>query len=338
MRIGILCHDSFGGSTRVATELASGLARNGHPVHLFAYSPPFGGWVTQHGVTLHTLHPSRQENLHSSSLHINWSTTEIEAFIKSIIQVIENDGLDILHFHYAVPFASVVSEIRLRLGQNAPIIMGTLHGTDVTVYGRQEGIKKEQLIEDLTALDGLTTVSLSHAKLSQETFNLLALPTVIPNSVDSARFHPLTTYHSNLDKPKIIHVSNFRDVKRILDVTQIFAGLRQRMEAELWLVGDGENMTPAKQFFNGNGLTDSVRFWGLQRDISPILNQADLLPVTSQHESFCLVALETMACAVPVLATDVGGLPEVVSNGKNRPDRLGAKVFLDRCLCPTCQV
>lgn len=317
MRIGILCHDSFGGSTRVATELASGLARAGHHVHLFAYSPPFGRWTAQRGVTLHTLHPSRQENLHSSSLHINWSTAEREAFVKSIIQVIKSDGLDILHFHYAVPFAHIISEIRQRLGRKSPIMMGTLHGTDVTVYGRQQGVKKERLIQELIDLDGLTTVSLSHAKLSQEVFGLPTMPMVIPNFVDTIRFHPSTTPHSNLDKPKIIHVSNFRDVKRILDVARIFAGLRQQMEAELWLIGDGENMAPAKQFFNENGLTNIVRFWGLQRDISSILNQADLLLVTSQHESFCLVALEAMACAVPVLATDVGGLPEVVSNGES---------------------
>jgi N-acetyl-alpha-D-glucosaminyl L-malate synthase BshA len=201
--------------------------------------------------------------------------------------------------------------------------VGTLHGTDVTVHGHLQGAKKDKLLKALTALNALTTVSLNHAQLTQETFHFSTLPTVIPNFVDPARFHPLnehknplTADQGNLDKPKIIHVSNFRDVKRIMDVVQIFSGLRQRMEAELWLIGDGENMTPAKQFLNANGLNNSVRFWGLQQDISPILNQADLLLVTSQHESFCLVALEAMACSVPVLATDVGGLPEVVLNGE----------------------
>lgn len=322
-RIGILCHDSFGGSTRVATELAGCLAENGHHVHLFAYSPSFGKWIDQQLVTLHTLRSSRQEKQDYSSLYIDWSDSEIKAFAEIIIQVIENEGLDILHFHYALPFAEVVSEIQHRLGSKSPIIVGTLHGTDVTGYDQWSGTKREKLVRVLSSLDALTTVSLSHAKLSQETFHLPALPIVIPNFIDPSHFHPLgenkgslASFPEHPDKPRIIHVSNFRDVKRIMDVAQVFLGLRQQIDAELWLVGDGENMTPAREFFDANNINNSVRFWGLQRDISLILNQADLLLVTSQHESFCLVALEAMACGVPVLATDVGGVPELVLDGE----------------------
>ena len=256
MRIGVLCHDSFGGSTQIATELASGLAQKGHRVHLFSYSPPFGEWIDPYRVTLHTVRPSRQKNLHPSSLYVNWSNAEIEAFIKNIIRVIAHEGLDVLHFHYAVPFANIVSDIRHHLGADRPVIIGTLHGTDVTTHNQQKSKKKEQLVKALTELEALTTVSLSHAKLSQETFQLSALPTVIPNFVDPARFYPLNKAgnpsiitNDGLNCPKIIHVSNFRAVKRIQDVAQIFSGLRQRIEAELWLVGDGEAMMPIKQIF-----------------------------------------------------------------------------------------
>jgi N-acetyl-alpha-D-glucosaminyl L-malate synthase BshA len=323
MRIGILCHDSFGGSTQIATELAYGLAQKGHHIHLFAYSPPFGEWVDQDRIRLHSLHPSRPETLHPSSLYINWSTAEIKAIIKNIFQVIAHEGLDILHFHYANPFANIVSEIRHHLGGNKPITVGTLHGTDVTTHNQQQDKKKARLVKALTELDALTTVSLSHAKLSQETFHLSALPIVIPNFVDTTRFHPLNAYKNSLtavkdhlNNPKIIHISNFRTVKRIEDVAHIFLGLQQRIEAELWLVGDGEALMPVKRFFDTNGISNAVRFWGLQRNITPILNQADLMLITSEYESFCLAALEAMACGVPVLATDVGGLPELVLNGK----------------------
>ncbi len=312
----MLCHDSLGGSTRVATELAFHLAQNGHQIHLFAYTPPLSQWVDTDRITLHTLHKSRPKNLHLSSLHTAWSTAESATFIKMILQVIENKGLDILHFHYALPFARMVAEIRDHLQADAPRTVGTLHGTDVTIHGHQQGAKREQLLKDLHSLNALTTVSLSHAKLAQKTFHLAAMPLVIPNFIDPAHFYPSTPASGTLNIPKIIHVSNFRAVKRILDVAQIFLGIRERMEAELWLVGDGQNMVPAKQFFANNNLINAVHFWGLQPNISSILNQAALLLITSQHESFCLVALEGMACGVPVLATDVGGLPELVVDGE----------------------
>ncbi len=324
MNIGIMCHSSFGGSARIATGLAIELVRRGHTVHLFTRTTPFGWWDPASGVRLHWAVVDGESDIHPAVLYTDWSARECEAFVSQILYVIATEGLDVLHFHYAVPFAFLTEEVKRRLGRAAPVLIGTLHGTDVSSYG-QDPVKGRALAASLQNLDRLTTVSVSYAHLASQVFGLSTCPEVIPNFVDLSRFRPKT--HSRLDpnmlsmgspsgcKAKIIHVSNFRPVKDPQSAARIFLGIREKIEVEFWLVGDGPEMGAIKTIFAQNGREQDVRFWGLRRDVAPILAQAHLLLMTSLSESFCLAALEAMACGLPVLATNVGGLAEVVVDG-----------------------
>jgi N-acetyl-alpha-D-glucosaminyl L-malate synthase BshA len=329
MRIGIMCHSSIGGSVRIATELSSELARRGHRVHLFTRTTPFCGWEHNNGVVVHRNLLDSDNDLHPAILYANWPAEELQIFLSNVLTVIAQEGLDLLHFHYAIPFAFVAEEVKLMSGLRAPLMVGTLHGTDVSVYGR-DPIKSPILAQTLRKLDGLTTVSSSHSSLAVEALQLRSPPEVIPNFVNLSKFRP----HDNVQqddhenrgikegrnggkrKARIIHISNFRPIKDTLSMANIFIGIRQKMNVELWLVGDGPEMGKVKTIFKQEGIEEDVFFWGLRRDVAAILNQTDLLLITSRSESFCLSALEAMACGIPVLATNVGGIPEVVVHKK----------------------
>jgi L-malate glycosyltransferase len=337
MRIGIMCLASFGGSMVIATQLAERLAERGHRVHLFARTTPFGASNRSNGVQLHTVKADLEAEIHPARLYTDWADDESEQFLSNILDVIATEGLDVLHFHYAVPFAFLAAELKRRLEWAAPLLVGTLHGTDVSIYGR-DPVKGPLLAQALYELDELTTVSGSHARLATDLFELPSPPTVIPNFIDLSKFQPslekqpmpqraaergelLPWYVQRMPtslraKPKIAHVSNFRHVKDPQSMARIFLGIRERMEAELWLIGDGPEMTSVKSILDQSGFERDVRYWNLQRDVAGLLAQTDLLLMTSLSESFCLAALEAMACGVPVLATDVGGLSEVVAQGK----------------------
>jgi N-acetyl-alpha-D-glucosaminyl L-malate synthase BshA len=316
MRIGIMCHASFGGSARVATELAIGLAERNHQVHLFTRTLPFGRWDRGSGVCVHTAVPEWASREHPANLVVNWSAEELLAFIAHVTRVTVQEKLEVLHFHYAVPFAQAALKVQRYLEPLAPVVVGTLHGTDVSIHGRtpEMGPRLSRL---LSRVDALTTVSENYAQLSREVFQLLEPPRVIPNFVDLTRFHPI--YFPEEIKhirPRLVHISNFRPVKDAQSMARIFVDLRKQIDAELWLVGDGPEIQAVKAIFRQYGVEKDVRYWGLQRDVPPILAQTDLLLMTSLNESFSLVALEAMACGVPVLSTDVGGLPEVVLHGE----------------------
>ena len=315
MRIAMICHSSFGGSTRIATELSFELARRGHEVHLFTRTTPLGYWDTDNGVTLHRITADHDDYVHPAALYTDWPDHEYQIFLTCLLQSITEEGFDILHFHYAIPFAFLAQDIKRRLGKKSPLLIGTLHGTDVAIYGR-DPVKGPPLARALLAMDGLTTVSLCHARLSTEVFGLPFCPEVIPNFVDLSVFHPRVQLQEDKRRIRITHVSNFRPIKDLQSVAKIFLGIRQRIDSELWLIGDGEEMEKTKCSFKQEGIEEDVCFWGLRHDVAPLIAQSDLLLMPSRYESFCLAALEAMACGVPVVASNVGGLPEVVVNGK----------------------
>ena len=318
MRIGMMCHASFGGSARIGIELAIALARRGHRVHLFTRTTPLGGWDRSNGVLLHTLLPDATDTLHPATLHTRWSEGDLQRYTEGILQVVANEHLDVLHFHYAVPFAYVAQNVRRCLGDTAPRLVGTLHGTDVTHFGKDPAVAPK-LAAALRCNDVLTTVSRSHARLAASVFSLPSSPRVVSNFIDLARFKPCPEAFLIPDaaRPRrVVHVSNFRPIKDTPSVARIFLGIRKRLEAELWLVGSGEDLPAIQSLLEGSDYAGDVCYAGLQRDVVPFLRGADLLLVTSLYESFCLVALEAMACGVPVLATHVGGVPEVVMQGR----------------------
>ena len=318
MRIGMMCHASFGGSARIGIELAIALAGRGHQVHLFTRTTPLGGWDRSNGVVLHTLLPDDTDTRHPATLHTNWSECDLQRYTERILQVIADERLDVLHFHYAVPFAYVAQNIRRCLGDAAPWLVGTLHGTDVTHCGKDPAVAPK-LAAALGYNDVLTTVSHSHARLAASAFSLPSRPRVVSNFIDLTRFKPCPEDSpiSGLGHPRrIIHISNFRPVKDTPSVARIFLGIRERLEAELWLVGGGEDLPAVRELLDSSDHAADVCYTGLQRDVTPFLRAADLLLVTSLCESFCLVALEAMACGVPVLATRVGGVPEAVLHNR----------------------
>ena len=315
MRIAMVCHSSLGGSTRIALELSLELVRRGHNVHLFTRTTPLIYRDTKNGVTLHRIIADHDDRVHPSALCTDWSDHEYQTFLSYLLRWISEENFDILHFHYAIPFAFLAQDIKKHLGKRSPMLIGTLHGTDVATYGRDPA-KNRPLATALLAMDGLTTVSRCHARLSTEVFGLPFCPEVIPNFVDPSIFHPPAESQEDKRKVRITHVSNFRPIKDLQSVAKIFLGIRERMDAELWLIGDGEEKEKIKSLFKQKGIEDDICFWGLKQSVASLIAQSDLLLMPSRYESFCLAALEAMACGVPVVASNVGGLPEVVVNGK----------------------
>jgi N-acetyl-alpha-D-glucosaminyl L-malate synthase BshA len=244
-----------------------------------------------------------------------WSDEDLDALVAMIFEVMSSASLDVLHFHYAVPFAEVASRLLARLSDVVLPVIGTLHGTDVSIHGLDPE-RGPHLRKHLLAFDEITTVSVAHGALATAVLDLPTAPTVIPNFVDATRFRPRPQGDGRTTRPVIVYASNFRAVKNPQSAARIFAGIRQEVDAELWLVGDGAEMPSTRRVLEQEGIEADVRFLGLRRDIERILPRAELALVTSRYESFSLFALEAAACGVPVVAARVGGLPEVVVDGR----------------------
>jgi L-malate glycosyltransferase len=261
-----------------------------------------------------TFHGLEEGRVVSHRLDAQWSRADVTALAARVVSVAAAERLEVLHVHYAMPFARVAAEVR-RLDGHSPRLVATLHGTDVSVHGAHPRTGPA-LARALEGVDALTTVSRSHARLSVETLKLSFEPVVIPNFVNVERFRPTDRGRANGHRPVVIHVSNFRRVKDPEAVARVFGRVRREVDAELWLVGDGEMMAAVRARLVGAGLEGHVRRFGLHDHVEEILPHAQVLLLTSRAESFCLAALEAAACGVPVVAPRVGGVPEVVADGE----------------------
>ena len=310
MRIGIVCYASTGGSGIVATELAIALADRGHDLHVLSTEPPFRFPTDRPNLRFHEVatpaYPLFREPQYALSL------------ATAIVQVSRQCHLDVVHAHYAVPHAAAAYLARQIMvahpTDRVPRVMTTLHGTDITLVGSDPSYA-ETVAFCIDQSDGVTAVSES---LRADTCQLLGITreiTVIPNFLDAARFSRRGLPRRPRSRPRIVHISNFRPVKRIAAVVDVFARVRAQGPATLVLVGEGPELEPARQRLRSLGLDGDVEYAGERLDIVDVLSQADVFLLPSATESFGLAALEAMACEVPVVASRVGGLPEVIDDG-----------------------
>ena len=317
MNIGIVCYASVGGSGIVATELAKILAGRGHQVRLISTDPPFRLGDFQAGLVFHEVktpgYPLFREPQYLLSI------------ANKLVEVSREFDLDIIHAHYAIPHAVAAYLARQILfgsgNQKVPRIITTLHGTDVTLIGSDPSYS-ETAAFCIDQSDGVTAVSES---LRRDTYTQLPVKAdirVIPNFLD-CQLHQRSSdtklaaryQNGNPDTKLVIHVSNFRPVKRAPEVVEIFRRIRDRLPARLLLVGDGPDLPRARQVAKDLGLADDVEALGEQEQVVPLLSVANLFLLPSTEESFGVAALEAMACGVPVVASRVGGLPEVIEHG-----------------------
>jgi N-acetyl-alpha-D-glucosaminyl L-malate synthase BshA len=311
MNIGISCYPTHGGSGVVATELGIELARKGHQVHIISYSVPF---------RLRQFYPNlffHEVELYSYPLfrHPLFAV----ALINKMVEVAKASKLDILHAHYAIPHALSAYVARQMLKNRAPKVVTTLHGTDITLVGLDRSFY-DVVRFSIQESDGVTAVSRFLRDQTVEQFRITRPIEVIYNFVDIRRFVPGKGKNRDLyarPSEKIItHVSNFRPVKRIGDVIHIFARIQEEIPAVLLLVGEGQDRNLAQDLVLELGLQYRVHFLGNQDYVEEILALSDLFLLPSEKESFGLVALEAMSCGCPVIASDAGGIPEVVKHGE----------------------
>ena len=318
VRIGITCYPTYGGSGAVATELGLELARRGHDIHFISYASPFRLRGFAERVTFHEVTQLEYPLFEQSSPYA------LALAVKQH-EVAKREQLDLMHAHYAIPHAATAWLAKQMLeheGLHLKIVT-TLHGTDITLVGQDPSYYTLTKFS-IEQSDAVTAVS---AYLRDETYRAFGCGDcdvrVIPNFVSSADYFPPPAVDDSYRKrlaPKghrvLVHVSNFRPVKRVGDVVKIFAGVRKQLPATLVLVGDGPDRDLAEHEVDGLGLRKDVRFLGKVENVGDVLRGADLFLLPSATESFGLAALEAMACSVPVIASDAGGIPEVVRSGE----------------------
>ncbi|HEY5282652.1 MAG TPA: N-acetyl-alpha-D-glucosaminyl L-malate synthase BshA [Polyangia bacterium] len=316
LRIGIACFSSFGGSGVVAAEIGMALGRRGHRVCFLSDKPPARLDPACPNVTYHGVEPLDYPLLAERSYAL--------ALTAKMIEVARAQKLDLFHLHYAIPHAVSAFLARQVLGASSPKIVTTLHGTDVSMVGADP--RFQPLTQFVVRQSDAITVPSQW--LAEAAYQDLGLPRdmaieVIPNFVDIDKFCPPdegakpAATAGAARRPRVLtHVSNFRPLKRLDDVVHIFAAVRAEIPSRLNLVGEGPERSRIEAVVKSLGLADHVRFWGERGDLVEILQGSDVFLLPSETESFGLAALEAMACGVPVVASDVGGVSEVVADGE----------------------
>ncbi|AOR98564.1 N-acetyl-alpha-D-glucosaminyl L-malate synthase BshA [Bacillus subtilis] len=310
LKIGITCYPSVGGSGIIATELGKQLAEKGHEIHFITSSIPF---------RLNTYHP----NIHFHEVEVNqYAVFKYPPYdltlASKIAEVAERENLDIIHAHYALPHAVCAYLAKQMLKRNIGIVT-TLHGTDITVLGYDPSLK-DLIRFAIESSDRVTAVS---SALAAETYDLIKPEKKIEtiyNFIDERVYLKKNTVaikekHGILpDEKVVIHVSNFRKVKRVQDVIRVFRNIAGKTKAKLLLVGDGPEKSTACELIRKYGLEDQVLMLGNQDRVEELYSISDLKLLLSEKESFGLVLLEAMACGVPCIGTNIGGIPEVIKN------------------------
>jgi N-acetyl-alpha-D-glucosaminyl L-malate synthase BshA len=313
MKIGIVCYPTFGGSGVVATELGKALAQRGHQIHFITYAQPirldfFSENIWYHEVNISS-YPLFQYPPYESAL------------AGKMVDVVRYEKLDLLHVHYAIPHATsafLAKQILKEQGLNVPVLT-TLHGTDITIVGKDPSLRPV-ITFSINQSDGVTAVSNDLKKETIDTFKVNKDIQVIYNFVDLERFQRQEKDHfkrficPNGEK-LLVHASNFRPVKRIEDAIRVFAKVREQIPSKLVLIGDGEERPTIEGLVRNLGISEHVRFLGKLEAMEEVLSVADLFIMPSEKESFGLAALEAMACKVPVISSNAGGLGELNING-----------------------
>lgn len=312
MKIGMVCYPVPGGSGAVASELGIGLAGRGHEVHFLSYARPFRLSRYYENLFYHevevTDYPLFQHPPYTLTL------------AAKIASVAEKWKLEVVHVHYAIPHAASAFLAKQIMGTALPKVITTLHGTDITLVGLDQSFFDVTRFSILSS-DGVTAISNFLARKTKEEFVITKPIEVIPNFVDINRFSPnkagcQRNHFAAPNEKIVIHVSNFRPVKRIPDVIEVFRRIQSKLPARLLLIGDGPESARAQAMVEQYKIEKQVAFLGQQEYVENLLCLGDLLLLPSEQEGFGLAALEAMASGVPVLATKVGGLPEVVQPGE----------------------
>ena len=314
IKIGIVCYPTYGGSGVVATELGKALSQKGHEIHFITYSQP---------TRLDFFNPNlyyHEVNVKSYPL-FQYPPYEL-ALTSKMVDVAINEKLDLLHVHYAVPHASAAYTARQILrtkGYDIPFIT-TLHGTDITVVGK-DATNEPVVTFSINESNGVTAVSEDLRNDTYKHFKINRSIEVIPNFIDLERFKKQPKDHFKKaicpnNEKLVIHTSNFRKVKRVEDVLDVFCEMRKVVPSKLLLIGDGPERKRMEDKARGI-CTEDIRFLGKLEAVEEVLSVSDLFLMTSEKESFGLAALEAMACEVPVISTNAGGLPELNKNGSS---------------------
>ena len=310
MKIIIVCYPTFGGSGVVATELGIELSKRGHEIHFITYRQPVRLDLLSHNIHFHEVIVPEYPLFHYQPYEL--------ALSSKIVDIVLHYQIELLHVHYAIPHAYagyMAKQMLQEKGVNLPMIT-TLHGTDITLVGNHPHYKPAVTFS-INNSDEVTSVSQNLKDTTNKIFSITKDIKVIPNFIEIEKSKVDTSeicYRSIMakaDEKIITHISNFRKVKRIPDVIQIFFQIQQKIPAKLMMVGDGPEKEKAEYLCEKLGISDQVIFFGNSHEITKILCFSDLFLLPSETESFGLAALEAMACGVPVISTNTGGLPEV---------------------------